>query len=107
MQRQFLAGVALAVMAGSAFAADMPLKAVAPVALYDWSGTYIGGVIGGAWGTNDISDPGLGIIGARCSAFPSFRPTTPAASSAASRAARAISSASWSSAGKATSPGAA
>jgi outer membrane immunogenic protein len=63
MQRQFLAGVALAVMAGSAFAADMPLKAVAPVALYDWSGTYIGGVIGGAWGTNDISDPGLGIVG--------------------------------------------
>lgn len=63
MQRQFLAGVALAMMAGSAFAADMPLKAVAPVALYDWGGTYVGGVIGGAWGTNDISDPGLGIVG--------------------------------------------
>jgi len=63
MQRQFLAGVALAMVAGSAFAADMPLKAVAPVALYDWSGMYIGGVIGGAWGTNDISDPGLGIVG--------------------------------------------
>jgi outer membrane immunogenic protein len=64
MQRQFLAGVALAMLAGPAFAADMmPLKAVAPVALYDWSGTYIGGVIGGAWGTNDISDPGLGIVG--------------------------------------------
>jgi outer membrane immunogenic protein len=63
MQRQFLAGVAFAMMAGSAFAADMPLKAVAPVALYDWGGTYIGGVIGGAWGTNDISDPGLGIVG--------------------------------------------
>jgi outer membrane immunogenic protein len=65
MQRQFLAGVALAMVAGSAFAADMPLKAVAPVALYDWSGMYIGGVIGGAWGTNDISDPGLGIVGTR------------------------------------------
>jgi opacity protein-like surface antigen len=63
MQRQFLAGVALVAMAGSAFAADMPLKAVAPVALYDWSGMYIGGVVGGAWGTNDISDPGLGIVG--------------------------------------------
>jgi outer membrane immunogenic protein len=63
MQRQFLAGAAFVMMAGSAFAADMPLKAVAPVALYDWSGTYIGGVIGGAWGTNDISDPGLGIVG--------------------------------------------
>jgi outer membrane immunogenic protein len=66
MHRQFLAGVALvAMMAGSAFAADlgMPLKAAAPVALYDWGGTYIGGVVGGAWGTNDISDPGLGIVG--------------------------------------------
>jgi outer membrane immunogenic protein len=63
MQRQLLAGVALVAMAGSAFAADMPLKAVAPVAVYDWSGTYIGGVVGGAWGTNDISDPGLGIVG--------------------------------------------
>jgi outer membrane immunogenic protein len=65
MQRQFLAGVALAAMlAGSAFAADMPLKAAtAPVALYDWSGMYLGGVVGGAWGTNDISDPGLGVVG--------------------------------------------
>jgi outer membrane immunogenic protein len=65
MQRQFLAGVALAaMMAGSAFAADMPLKAAAaPVGLYDWSGMYLGGVVGGAWGTNDISDPGLGIVG--------------------------------------------
>ena len=64
MQRHFLSGVALvAMMGGSAFAADMPLKAAAPVGLYDWSGIYIGGVVGGAWGTNDISDPGLGIVG--------------------------------------------
>jgi outer membrane immunogenic protein len=63
MKRQFLAGVALVAMAGSAFAADMPLKVAAPVAFYDWSGMYVGGVVGGAWGTNDISDPGLGIVG--------------------------------------------
>jgi outer membrane immunogenic protein len=64
MKRQFLAGAALAaLMAGSAFAADMPLKAAAPIALYDWGGMYLGGVVGGAWGTNDISDPGLGIVG--------------------------------------------
>ena len=44
-------------------AADMPLKAVAPVSTYDWSGMYIGGVLGGAWATNDISDPGLGVLG--------------------------------------------
>jgi outer membrane immunogenic protein len=37
-----------AIMAGSAFAADMPLKAAPPPVLaYDWSGMYIGGVIGG------------------------------------------------------------
>ena len=30
---------------------------------YDWSGFYIGGVIGGAWSRTDTSDPGLGLIG--------------------------------------------
>ena len=66
MKSRFLAGVAIAAImgAGSAFAADMPMKA-APmvVAPYDWSGIYIGGVIGGAWGRTDTSDPGLGLIG--------------------------------------------
>jgi outer membrane immunogenic protein len=40
---------------GVAFAADMPLlksPAMAP-ATYDWSGMYIGGVVGGGWGTTD------------------------------------------------------
>jgi outer membrane immunogenic protein len=60
------AGVAVtAIMAaaGWATAADMPLRAVAPVGVYDWSGMYIGGVLGGAWATNDIADPGLGVLG--------------------------------------------
>jgi outer membrane immunogenic protein len=30
---------------------------------YDWSGFYIGGVIGGGWSHVDSSDPGLGLIG--------------------------------------------
>ena len=52
-------------MMAPAFAADMPLKAAPmPVASFDWSGIYIGGHIGGGWATNDISDPGLGIVGA-------------------------------------------
>jgi opacity protein-like surface antigen len=54
------AGVAItAIMAaaGWAMAADMPLRSVAPAAVYDWSGMYIGGVVGGAWATNDIADP--------------------------------------------------
>ena len=64
MKFRLLAGAAIAaVMAGSAFAADMPLKAPPPVLAYDWSGFYIGGVIGGAWARTDTSDPGLGLIG--------------------------------------------
>ena len=64
MKRFLLAGAAAIASCGIAAAADMPLKAaVAPVALYDWSGMYLGGVVGGSWGTNDVSDPGLGIIG--------------------------------------------
>jgi outer membrane immunogenic protein len=58
-----LVGAATAAMMGLAFAADMPLKAPTPVVSYDWGGMYIGGVIGGAWGRTDSSDPGLGIIG--------------------------------------------
>jgi outer membrane immunogenic protein len=64
MKFRVLAGAAIsAVLAGSAFAADMPLKAPPPVLAYDWSGFYIGGVIGGGWSHVDSSDPGLGLIG--------------------------------------------
>jgi outer membrane immunogenic protein len=64
MKFRLLAGAAIAaIMTGSAFAADMPLKAPPPVLAYDWSGFYIGGVIGGAWTRTDSSDPGLGLIG--------------------------------------------
>jgi outer membrane immunogenic protein len=65
MKFKILAGVAVtAIMAGSAFAADMPLKAAPPPVLaYDWSGMYIGGVIGGDWTRTDTSTPGLGLVG--------------------------------------------
>ena len=64
MKFRLLAGAAIsAILAGSAFAADMPLKAPPPVLAYDWSGFYIGGVIGGGWSHIDSSDPGLGLIG--------------------------------------------
>ena len=63
MKQLFLASIATAVMAGSAFAADMPLKAPPPVLAYDWSGFYIGGVIGGAWQRTDTSVPSLGVLG--------------------------------------------
>jgi outer membrane immunogenic protein len=70
-------GVATAIMAaaGSAFAADMPVKAPPPAyPAYDWGGMYIGGVIGGAWGETDSSDPNFGILGARVG-VPVVQPT--------------------------------
>jgi outer membrane immunogenic protein len=65
MKQVLRAGLAACaiVAATSAMAADMAFPVVAPIAVYDWSGYYVGGVLGGAWATNDISDPGLGIIG--------------------------------------------
>jgi outer membrane immunogenic protein len=76
MKFRLLAGVGIAaVMAGSAFAADMPLKAPPPVLAYDWSGFYIGGVVGGGWSHNDSSEPGLGILGTLVS-FPVVQTTT-------------------------------
>jgi outer membrane immunogenic protein len=67
VNRVLFSGVAFAIAAvsGSAFAADMAIKAPPPAAYpaYDWGGLYIGGVIGGAWQTIDTSDPGLGVLG--------------------------------------------
>src|SRR5271156_6424394 len=76
MKFRLLAGVAItAIMAGSAFAADMPLKAPPPVLAYDWSGTYIGGFVGGGWSHDDSSEPGLGILGTLVN-FPVVQTTT-------------------------------
>jgi len=67
MKFRLLAGIAItAIMAGSAFAADIPLKAApAPYLTYDWSGFYIGGVIGGQWSRVETSafDPTFGLFG--------------------------------------------
>src|SRR6266496_3966976 len=52
MKKLLLGSIALAtVAAGPAMAADMPVKAPAPVvSYYDWTGVYIGASIGGVWG---------------------------------------------------------
>src|SRR5688500_18626946 len=58
MKKLLLGSVALAAMlAGPAMAANMPVKAPAyavppPVATY-WTGFYVGGHLGGSWGTKD------------------------------------------------------
>ena len=53
MKRTLIASMAFASLlaATSAFAADLPLKAPAPVAaVYDWTGFYIGTNLGYSWG---------------------------------------------------------
>jgi outer membrane immunogenic protein len=75
-QKLLLSSVAILGLTGLASAADMPMKA-APmvVAPYDWSGFYIGGVIGGGWSHSDSSEPGLGILGTLIG-FPVVQTTT-------------------------------
>lgn len=56
MKKASIAFVALGMVAGSASAADMPVKAQslrAPSAIYNWSGFYAGGNVGYSWGSAD------------------------------------------------------
>jgi opacity protein-like surface antigen len=60
MKQFFLGSIAFGalVAAGTAFAADMPVKAPPPPPLvWNWTGGYIGGELGGAWGITKFSDP--------------------------------------------------
>ena len=56
MKHSWIIGVAaIALAAGPAFAADMPVKAKAPAAVaiaYNWTGFYIGGNVGYGWGSD-------------------------------------------------------
>jgi len=50
----------LALSSTTALAADMPLKAVAPVVIYDWTGFYIGVAGGGSLGgSNHVNPSGI------------------------------------------------
>jgi outer membrane immunogenic protein len=73
MKKLVFVGIALGTLGaaalgiGSASAADLsPMYTKAPPAAvpagYDWSGIYLGAHVGGAWATNDLSDPGLGFL---------------------------------------------
>ncbi len=61
MKKFLIASIAaVACYAGPVLAADMPTRApvykAAPAAMFDWSGFYIGGQIGYAWGRADLHD---------------------------------------------------
>ncbi len=60
LRRVLLASVGAIALAGSAFAADLPSRApppvyVPPVPIFTWTGIYIGGQIGYAWGTSNTN----------------------------------------------------
>jgi outer membrane immunogenic protein len=62
MRKLSLAGVALAVLVvGPAMAADLSLKPIykappAPVPVWNWTGCYVGGHVGGLWAHKDWTD---------------------------------------------------
>ena len=56
MKRLLLAGISLIALAGRVSAADLPAPMVVkapPPAFYDWTGFYVGGHLGDAWGSSD------------------------------------------------------
>jgi outer membrane immunogenic protein len=56
MKKFLLGSVGLAAMiAGPAVAADMPLKAPPPVAIFSWTGCYVGAHVGGKASDSDVS----------------------------------------------------
>jgi outer membrane immunogenic protein len=63
MKKLVIAGVAAAAFCGApAFAADMPAKASvykAPAPLYNWTGCYLGGNVGGIWSKTHVGFPNI------------------------------------------------
>jgi outer membrane immunogenic protein len=62
MKKLLVASIAAAAFCGaSALAADLPVKAPvykaapAPAPIFSWTGFYVGGNVGGAWGQSDIT----------------------------------------------------
>src|SRR3977135_2465904 len=65
MKRFLLGSVGLAAMiAGPAMAADMPLKAPPPVAIFSWTGCYVGAHVGGKSGRGTPTAGSMTVSGA-------------------------------------------
>jgi outer membrane immunogenic protein len=62
MMKNILLGAATALALGSTsvWAADLPVKAVVPEAIYNWTGFYIGATAGGSIGASDHIDRATG-----------------------------------------------
>ena len=57
MRKFLIAAIALFMGTGFASAADLPVKArPMPVAVFSWTGFYIGGNLGGAWAHHNFND---------------------------------------------------
>jgi high affinity Mn2+ porin len=59
MKKSLTAGLLLVVIAGKVAAADLPVKSPPPqLPVYDWTGFYLGGHMGYAWGNSSWSTTG-------------------------------------------------
>jgi opacity protein-like surface antigen len=67
----FLVAASLAALTSLAQAADLPYTKAppAPVAPSNWTAFYIGGFVGGTWGTGNFCGFGGATLGERCSDF--------------------------------------
>src|SRR5215471_10604661 len=55
---------ALLLLSSSAFAADLPIRKAPPplpIPVYNWTGFYIGGNLGGAWEDTTLTDSHFGV----------------------------------------------
>ena len=63
MKKLLIASILLAGMINYAHAADVPQEVVVVPDVFTWSGVYVGGNIGGAWGHTDADSNAPGAIG--------------------------------------------
>src|SRR5581483_4419430 len=62
IMKKFWAGISFlfAVWGGTAFAADMPVKAAPAAPIWNWSGFYVGGHFGYGWAFPEITEDAPG-----------------------------------------------